>query len=49
MKISFDDTFIIQNFENSHFCQNNYMGIVLKIGSKIAWNQRKGYFYHPKL
>ena len=32
MKISFYDTFIIQNFKNSHFCPNNYKGIVLIIG-----------------
>ena len=31
MKISFYDTFIVQNFKNSHFCSNNYKGIVLKI------------------
>ena len=31
MKISFYDTFIVQNFKNSHFSQNNYKGIVLKI------------------
>ena len=28
----FYDTFIVQNFKNSHFCPNNYKGIVLKIG-----------------
>ena len=34
MKISFYDTFIVQNFKNSHFTPNNYnyKGIVLKIG-----------------
>ena len=32
MKISFYDTFIVQNFKNSHFSPNNYKGIVLKIG-----------------
>ena len=32
MKISFYDTFIVQNFKNSHFIPNNYKGIVLKIG-----------------
>ena len=32
MKISFCDTFIVQNFKNSHFPPNNYKGIVLKIG-----------------
>ena len=26
----FHDTFIVQNFKNSHFCPNNYKGIVLK-------------------
>ena len=35
MKISFYDTFIVQNFKNSHFTPNNYKGIVLKIGGKI--------------
>ena len=30
MKISFYDTFIVQNFKNSHFTPNNYEGIVLK-------------------
>ena len=30
MKISFYDTFIVQNFKNSHFCPNNYKRIVLK-------------------
>ena len=32
MKISFYDTFIFQNFKNSHFTPNNYKGIILKIG-----------------
>ena len=32
MKISFYDTFIVQNFKIAHFCPNNYKGIVLKIG-----------------
>ena len=32
MKISFNHTFIVQNFKNSHFPPNNYKGIVLKIG-----------------
>ena len=41
MKISFYDTFIIQNFKNSHFTPNNYEGIVLKIGVQ---NQRKSAF-----
>ena len=41
MKISFYDTFIVQNFKNSHFPPNNYKGIVLKIG---AQNQRKSAF-----
>ena len=41
MKISFYDTFIIQNFKNSHFTPNNYKGIVLKIGVQ---NQRKSAF-----
>ena len=31
MKIGFYDTFIIQNFKNSHFTPNNYKGIVIKI------------------
>ena len=30
MKISFYDTFIVQNFKVAHFCPNNYKGIVLK-------------------
>ena len=30
MKISFYDTFIVQNFKNSHFTPNNNKGIVLK-------------------
>ena len=30
MKISFYDTFIVQNFKNFHFCPSNYKGIVLK-------------------
>ena len=34
MKISFYDTFIVQNFKNSHFSPNNYKGIVLKIRDK---------------
>ena len=34
MKISFYDTFIVQNFKNSHFTPNNYKGIVLKIRVK---------------
>ena len=34
MKICFYDTFIVQNFKNSHFCPNNYKGIVLKIRVK---------------
>ena len=41
MKISFYDTFIIQNFKNSHFTPNNYKGIVLKVGVQ---NQRKSAF-----
>ena len=32
MKISLYDTFIVQNFKNSHFTPNNYEGIILKIG-----------------
>ena len=32
MKINFYDTFIVQNFKNSHFTPNNYKGIVLNIG-----------------
>ena len=31
MKIGFYDTFIVQNFKNSHFTPNNYKGIVIKI------------------
>ena len=30
MKISFYDTFIVQNFKDSHFSPNNYKGIILK-------------------
>ena len=30
MKISFYDTFIVQNFKITHFPPNNYKGIVLK-------------------
>ena len=41
MKISFYDTFIIQNFKNSYFTPNNYKGIILKIGVQ---NQRKSAF-----
>ena len=41
MKISFYDTFIIQNFKNSHFCPNNYEGIVLK---NRVQTQRKSAF-----
>ena len=36
MKISFYDTFIVQNFKNSHFSRNNYKGIILKIRVKIT-------------
>ena len=36
MKISFYNTFIIQNFKNSHFIPNNYKGIVLKMRVKIT-------------
>ena len=36
MKISFYDTFIVQNFKNSHFSPNNYKGIVLKMRVKIT-------------
>ena len=32
MKISFYDTFIVQIIKITHFTQNNYKGIVLKIG-----------------
>ena len=50
MKISFYDTFIVQNFKNSHFTPNNYKGIVLK---NRVQNQRKPafmiLFYRPKL
>ena len=41
MKISFYDTFIVQNFKTTHFTPNNYKGIVLKIGIQ---NQRKSAF-----
>ena len=34
MKISFYDTFIVQNFKNSHFCPNNYKGIIQNIRDK---------------
>ena len=34
MKISFYDTFIVQNFKNSHFPPNNYKGIILKTRDK---------------
>ena len=34
MKISFYDTFIVQNFKKSHFTPNNYKGIILKIRDK---------------
>ena len=36
MKISFYDTFIVQNFKNSHFCPNNYKDIVPKMRVKIT-------------
>ena len=32
----FYDTFIVQNFKNSHFTPNIYKGIILKIRDKIA-------------
>ena len=41
MKISFYDTFIVQNFKITHFTTYFYKGIVLKIG---AQNQRKSAF-----
>ena len=36
MKISFYDTFIVQNFKDSHFTPNNYKGILLKMRVKIT-------------
>ena len=44
MKISFYDTFIVQNFKNSHFTPNNYKEIVLKIRDKIPHFQHLRYF-----
>ena len=41
MKIVFYNTFIVQNFKNSHFTLYFYKGIVLKIGGQ---NQRKSAF-----
>ena len=42
-KSAFYNTFVMQNFKNSHFSSNNYKGIVLKIGVQ---NQRKSAFYN---
>ena len=41
MKISFYDTFIVQNFKIAHFTLYFYKGIVLKIGIQ---NPRKSAF-----
>ena len=49
MKISFYDTFIVQNFKIAHFSHNNYKGIILKIGVQNQRNQLLRYFYRPKL